>query len=245
VTLGHAELYMASVSDAIVLVSPHERDLLARQLSPETAQRTFALSPPAVIRRRARPATDYRFVFVGSDAYQPNRIAIDFLLGQWHSLRPTTSLHIYGRQGRVPIAVPGVHWHGFVDDIAEAYAPGSIALTPLPLPGGIKTKVVEAWTFGCPVLGTPASFEGLCGPEYPLAIELPDWPSYLATPHSKSALWGTAAEMGQTIIRERLSPERYRAAWISLLSPLPNRKIPDTIVRIESNQPDPRSQSVR
>jgi len=48
--------------------------------------------------------------------------------------------------------------------------------------GGIKTKIVEAWSFGCPVLGNLEAFEGLTDLGYPLALPLDGWGAWLAAP---------------------------------------------------------------
>jgi glycosyltransferase involved in cell wall biosynthesis len=211
--LVRAEQEMTEASDAIVLVSSVECELLRLEVA-SAASRIRAITPPAEIRRLASHSWKAsRFIFVGSDSYQPNRIAIDVLLDQWLTLRPAFELHIYGRQKRYAMDVPGVRWHGFVEDISEAYALGSIALAPLPFPGGIKTKIVEAWSFGCPVLGTPEALEGLCGKEYALSLALTEWSEYLIAPAAKQAIWHDAAQMGQIIVRDRMSVKGFREAW--------------------------------
>ena len=212
--LVRAEREMTEFSDAVILVSAVESELLRLELSDSSANKIRTITPPAEIRRTASSSWKAsRFIFAGSDSYQPNRIAIDALLERWLTLRPTFELHIYGRQKRLPIEVPGVRWHGFVEDISEAYSVGSIALAPLPFPGGIKTKVVEAWSFGCPVLGTPEALEGLCGEEYALRLALTEWNDYLLDPEAKQVQWRAAAHMGQSIVSDRLSEEGFRAAW--------------------------------
>jgi glycosyltransferase involved in cell wall biosynthesis len=219
--LERAEQEMLGHSGAAVLVSPVEREILGARVSAGLGARIHAITPPARILRNApEPALVSRFVFVGADTYQPNRLAIDRLLDLWRALGIGMELHIYGRQERVPEVVPGVHWHGFITDIADAYVPGSVALAPLPLAGGIKTKVVEAWSFGCPVLGTPEAMEGLCGPDYPLCQPLSRWPAYLLHPAEHQAAWATAARMGQAVIAERLAPEAFRAAWLAQFQPV-------------------------
>jgi glycosyltransferase involved in cell wall biosynthesis len=212
--LVRAEREMTEASDAVVLCSAVESELLRLDLPDGAARKIRTINQAAEIRRLAsRSWRASRFIFVGSDSYQPNRIAIDVLLDQWLTLRPAFELHIYGRQKRLPIQVPGVRWHGFVEDISEAYEVGSIALAPLPFPGGIKTKVVEAWSFGCPVLGTPEALEGLCGEEYALSLALAEWSEYLIAPAAKQALWYAAAHMGQMIVRDRMSLKGFREAW--------------------------------
>jgi hypothetical protein len=214
--LVRAEREMTEASDAVVLVSAIESELLRLDMPGCAAGKIRTITPPAEIRRLASPSWKAsRFIFAGSDSYQPNRIAIDVLLDQWVTLRPAFELHIYGRQKRLPIEVPGVHWHGFVEDISEAYSVGSIALAPLPFPGGIKTKIVEAWSFACPVLGTPEALEGLCGKEYALCLPLTEWSEYLLAPEVRQALWRDASLVGQMIVKDKMSGEAFREAWLA------------------------------
>jgi glycosyltransferase involved in cell wall biosynthesis len=211
-----AEFEMAMASQATVLVSEVERDLLAARLPQAKKGEVHAIIPPAPLRRDASPRTEpVRFIFVGSDSYQPNRLAIDFLLALWRKTKPLAPLHIFGRQKRTPVAVPGVVWHGFVHDLAEAYTAGSIALMPCFVPGGIKTKIVEAWSFGCPVLGNPEAFEGLTDPGYPLALPLGQWGAWLAAPEPSQA--DAAAKAGQNEVMSRMSPDRFQRAWCALI----------------------------
>lgn len=213
--VARAEDEMARASQAVVLVSGVERGLLKARLPPERARHVHAITPPAQLRAPVHPlAPPLRFVFVGSDSYQPNRLAIEFLLRQWLRARPPADLHIYGRQKHAHAAVPGVVWHGFVADVAQAYAPGSVAVMPCFVPGGIKTKVVEGWSFGCPVLGNSEAFEGLAGGGYPLALPLAKWGDWLAQPDLVQAQ--AAAQAGQGIAA-RLSPDAFRDAWAALV----------------------------
>lgn len=217
--LQRAEIEMVGRVGSAVLVSPVERDLIRAKVSSKTAHRILAISPPAsVVREFSYGVGVSRFVFVGSDAYQPNLVAIQRLLRLWRESRIGFELHVYGKQLRSQVCLPGVHWHGFVADLAEAYEPGSVALAPLPIPGGIKTKVVEAWAYGCPVLGTLEALEGLIGPEYPLCFPLERWPALLQHPEGAGESWVRAVHMGQATIRERLSPAAFRSQWQNVVS---------------------------
>jgi len=210
--LRHAEQEVAAASDAVVLLSPLERDLLAARTPPH-APRLHAILPPARIQAPASRSSPSRFVFIGGDHLLQNRLAIDRLLALWANQRPAMELHIYGRQVRPPAAVAGVTWHGFAADLAEVYCPGSILLYSCALQGGIKTKVPEAWSYGCPVLGNDAAFEGLGLTHYPLMLPEDEWAPLLETPERYQALWMRAATIGQDYVARHLAPDRFKAAW--------------------------------
>ena len=110
-----------------------------------------------------------------------------------------------------------MHWHGFVADLNDVYAPGSILLVPAVLPGGIKTKVLEAFSFGCAVLGNPLAFEGLDIQDYPLRLPEPDWTPYLMAP---KPIRQPLKEPQRLAENSSQSPARviYAAAWETILA---------------------------
>jgi hypothetical protein len=160
----------------------------------------------------------FRFVFIGSDRLTQNKLSLDVLISFWEKLRPATGLHVYGSQRRNPPGLSGVHMHGFVADLREVYAPGSILLVPAVLPGGIKTKVLEAFSFGCAVLCNPVAFEGLTIPSYPLCLAEEDWAPYLTAPEAHAATIERAAELGRRFVAVAGSRARYAEAWESVLA---------------------------
>ena len=115
-------------------------------------------------------------------------------------------------------SIAGVVWHGFVADLEEVYQAGSILLYPGVLRGGIKTKVVEAWSFGCPVLGNAVAFEGLSLPAYPLCLPEAAWDDLLLEPENQRALWVKAARQGRDFVAEALTPDRFDAAWCTVMA---------------------------
>jgi glycosyltransferase involved in cell wall biosynthesis len=217
-TLPAAEHDVVARSDATVLISRVDRQHLCKRLPHDV--RVHAIGPAFRLQRLPwNAAAPLRFVFVGSDSFVQNRTAIDFLTRYWSENVPATPLHIYGRQRRSLPQIPGVRWHGYVDDIAEAYHPGSIALVPALDRGGIKTKVLEAWSWGCPVLGNAAAFEGLPVADYPLMSPENDWHPFLTDPAAHMANWLRAAGLGSTFVRRIFSPEKFENAWCEIMLP--------------------------
>ena len=215
-TLPAAEDEVVRNSDLTVLLSPVEREMLASRHHATV----ISIPPPVPLEAPAwGTAETLRFVFIGSDRQLQNRTAIDALLAVWRRLKPATELHIYGRQGRPLIDVPGVVWHGFVEDLAEVYRPGSIALVPATVTGGIKTKVAEAWAWGCPVLGNEIAFEGLGIEGYPLLRCVDHWDALLTDPAAHAAVWAEAAKRGSAFVRDSLAPQLSERAWNRAVTP--------------------------
>jgi glycosyltransferase involved in cell wall biosynthesis len=216
-TLPLTEDDVVAASDATVLLSSADRDILHAR----TPAETLHTIPPAiaVMRPPQEGVSPRRFVFIGSDSFIQNRTAIDFLLDTWCRYRPPLELHIYGRQSRTPVRVAGVHWRGFAADLAEVYEPGSIALVPALDRGGIKTKVLEAWAWGCPVLGNLSAVEGLGIEDYPLALPEVDWPAFLTAPLEQGATWARAARTGYDFVHDHLSAQRFEWSWDAIMHP--------------------------
>jgi hypothetical protein len=218
-TLRQAEEEMLSLVDAVTLNSSTEAELLKNGGHSSLRQKVHAIVPPAEIRSagcRSRPP--FRFVFIGSDRQTQNKLSLDVLTALWAKLRPATPLHVYGSQERKPPDIPGIEWHGFVSDLKHVYAPGSVLLVPALLPGGIKTKVLEAFSFGCAVLGNPVAFEGLDVPNYPLLLPEGDWAPYLTAPEAHAATIERAAELGRRFVAVTGSRARYAEAWGTILA---------------------------
>ncbi len=220
--LKSSESEVVAGSNATVLLSKVERQLLLSRLTEEHQALIHAIPPALEV--MANPwmlSRSLRFVFIGSDRLVQNRRAIDYLLKKWRTLKPATTLHIYGRHIRPMTQVPGVHWHGFVDDLSEIYAPGTISLVPALVSGGIKTKVAEAWAWGCPVLGNDSAFEGLAISNYPLARPETQWDALISDPAAHGELWVHAARLGHEFVRRNLSFDAFEHAWENVMQPVP------------------------
>jgi glycosyltransferase involved in cell wall biosynthesis len=218
--LRHAEFEMARSAQVVVLVSSAERDLMRARVPQGSGASMVAIPPPApAVRAITRTEPPYRFVFIGSDRLVQNRLSIDFLVQLWDRLRPSIALHIYGRQERVTPTTPNVHWHGYVDDLSDVYSSGSILLLPALLSGGVKTKVIEAWAHGRPVLGNAAAFEGLDISDYPLTVPESQWQPYIQRPDTFESEWTEAAQMGHQFVRSALSADRYASRWVRIMTP--------------------------
>jgi glycosyltransferase involved in cell wall biosynthesis len=215
-SLRKAEEEMLSMSDAVTLHSPVEAELLRNEVHASLRRKVHAILPPVEMKSsigRSRPP--FRFIFIGSDRWIPNKLSLDVLIAIWANLRPATTLHVYGSQSRKPPGVAGIQWHGFVLDLEDVYTAGSVLLIPAVVPGGIKSKILEAFSFGCAVLGNPAAFEGLDIPEYPLCFPEADWVPYLTAPETHALTIDRAADAGRAFVSG--SRGRHIEAWKKVL----------------------------
>ncbi len=228
--LRRAEGELLRLADQIVLLNEVEAQRLAQAAAQarRPSRADIRSIPPAMTvgPDRATPAwwrtaesVTWRAVFVGTDALLQNRLTIDYLIALWQARRIAMPLVIYGRQHHRSAPVVNVDRRGYVSDISEAYAPGSILVCPAFLGGGIKTKVLEAFGFGVPVVGNTATFEGLHLNDYPLRI---DDETRLAALLEAPRAWTHAFMRAHAIARECLARDHtmevFRTRWESVLA---------------------------
>ncbi len=120
-------------------------------------------------------------LMVADFSYEPNRNALEFLLGEamplvWREL-PETRLMLVGRGLEDPRPEdPRVRALGFVEDLDEAYAAASCVAVPLLQGSGTPFKFIEALAHGVPVVATPRAAAGLAvrsGEHYRAAADAP------------------------------------------------------------------------
>jgi glycosyltransferase involved in cell wall biosynthesis len=223
--LRHAERELLRIADCVAVVSPVEAALLAAT-HPRGARRAgvVAIPPPMPPAAAVAPAPPRRAVFIGSDGLMQNRLTIDHLLGLWERARPDLPLVIYGRQRRPPRQVPGVTWGGYVGDLAEVYTPGSLLVSPTFLRGGIKTKVLEAFAHGVPVIGNPATFEGMDLPGYPFCFaDDAALIRFLSDPGPRAAEIAAATAAARSHVEREYGEARFRARWAAAIRGTPWR----------------------
>jgi glycosyltransferase involved in cell wall biosynthesis len=150
---------ISQACDKVVLVSSVD----ARHLREQQPGGAVEVIPPFM--EAQRPLQELkeikRFIFIGADSLLQNRLTIEYLVAAWQRLRPETELHIFGKlTGSYP-QVERVSFRGFIDDVADAYETGSVLLAPSFVGGGVKTKVLEAFSHGVIPVGTETTFEGI------------------------------------------------------------------------------------
>ena len=203
--------------DAVVLVSSVEASHL-REISPTPL--VEAIPPVVDVRQNmdGLPVIE-RFAFVGSDRLLQNRLSIDYLLNLWERDSPTLHLQIFGKQERPLRAVPNVDFKGFVADVADAYSKGTVVLAPSFLSGGVKTKVLEAMSFGVIPIGTQTTFEGIDAPTDALIFSDEKLQAFVRDPSLFRTMLEEAGRHAIHAAAANHSPERLGERWRRLVWP--------------------------
>ena len=213
-----AELHYAKFADVIVLVSKVEGDILRQMLQHNTVKaRVEVLPPPVDIAAEAQIYEHFsRFIFIGSDSLPQNNFSIEWIVNHWKQAHPRAEVHIFGKMVHAHEAVDGVLFRGFAQSLREVYTAGSVLLAPGVLRGGVKTKVLEAFAYGCAVLGNGITFEGMELGEYPLCLEDLQLLEQIRTIDFDLIKLRCAAQSGHQYIRNFLDRNEYENAWRKL-----------------------------
>ncbi len=110
-----------------------------------------------------------RVLFLGTYIYQPNAIAADYLINDiWPLIAetcPNAELVIAGKQPEILTSYDSspdrVSFTGFVEDLVALYASTQLVVCPITTGGGTRIKIIEAASFGRPIVATTIGAEGL------------------------------------------------------------------------------------
>lgn len=114
-------------------------------------------------------ATEPNVLFIGAYSYAPNIVAAECLIEEVrpHLARicPKVRILIAGpRSEEIPSfhnPPTGVEFLGFVSDLATLYRRARVVCCPIQSGGGTRIKILEAASYGVPVVSTPLGAEGL------------------------------------------------------------------------------------
>lgn len=110
---------------------------------------------------------------------------------------------------------------GYADALTDIYDGRSVLLTPSFLGGGIKTKVLEAFAYGAPVIANARTFESIDAVDYPLPPDEQALIELVRTPDAHLDLFRRAAAEGAAYVRRAHDPERFAALWREAMLPFP------------------------
>ncbi len=149
--------------DVIVAIQPEEaQDFAAICPEREVVTIPFPVRPSP---RKSDREVKGRCLFVGSAAMH-NIDGLQWLLSEvWPSIAAHSTdftLHVCGPvcEG-VHVRVAGVVYRGIVPDLEQEYSEAALVIVPLRAGSGLKIKILEALSFGCPCVTTKIGAQGL------------------------------------------------------------------------------------
>lgn len=164
--LWYGERAAIKRADHAFVCSRSDRRYLERSMR----VRNVEVIPNAVPRIPDGPLTNEPTVlFIGNNVYGPNRVAAEYLIRDvWPhivTVHPRARLLIAGPNSEYIPAFrcppPGVEFLGFVPDLHALYRRTRVVCCPIQSGGGTRVKILEAASYGVPVVATPLAAEGL------------------------------------------------------------------------------------
>lgn len=220
------ELKVIGAADVTLVVSPVERELLARDAPGARVEILSNVHEVHGCRRGFAARAD--LVFVGGFQHPPNVDAIEWFVREvFPAVRaqlPQVKLHVIG--SRVPASIQAladetVVVHGFVEDIMPFMDGCRVSVAPLRYGAGVKGKVNMAMSCGLPVVATPIAVEGMhvsAGREVMVAAEATDFADAIVRVYRDEALWQALSTHGLANVEHHFSFAAARSAIERLLA---------------------------
>ncbi len=213
-----SSLYRADVS---LVVSSWEREWLLDRGYPAERVFTCPFSPQNETASPLPFGERKDFLFLGNFRHAPNLDAVRWLISFWPKIHTATgaTLNLIGAYPSQEISqlqkVPGVRIRGNETNI-EAFLRTAVALfAPLRFGAGIKGKILEAWSYGTPVLGTSIAFEGM---SFSPGLDSEDfWISEAVKIYKQENQWNSASEQARQDARKFSFP-KHRQVWQEILA---------------------------
>lgn len=220
-SMQYAEELSLLAADRVVLVSKIEGNILAAR-HPQLAHKITVIPPAVQIPKIIKPfrvsPKKLRFCFVGSDVVAQNASAIDELLRVWRSMNIPSELIIVGKQFRDYDLPSKVSLVGFIDDLLDIYDGRTVLFCPTIVRGGVKTKVLEAFAYAAPVIGSELAYEGIDFKDFFLTINNIGGVQALLNPEILSPLLLENSEKGYEMVLNDFSPPSFERKWQRLVN---------------------------
>ncbi|MBI5675729.1 MAG: glycosyltransferase [Nitrospirae bacterium] len=161
------ELYLSSISDAVVVLSSFERDLLLKE-NPNIKVYLIPLVYPLPNLKIKQYYETKGLLYIGGFVHPPNEDAVLWfvreILPLIHKELPDVDFNILGSYLPKSIAklssarIKGI---GYVEDVSLFFQNSRIFVAPLRFGAGAKGKIIQSMSYGLPVVTTTIGAEGL------------------------------------------------------------------------------------
>jgi glycosyltransferase involved in cell wall biosynthesis len=162
------ETYTFRTFDRIYVCSEPDRQELLERCPAEVRVLKNAVRPPAAV-SPSPPSQDFKFLFVGSLGYDPNKDAARYfcreILPIIRERAPTPFRVDFVGGGAchdlLDLGAPDVRIVGPVEDVQPWYEACHAVIVPLRAAGGTRIKILEAFSYQRPVVTTSIGVEGI------------------------------------------------------------------------------------
>jgi glycosyltransferase involved in cell wall biosynthesis len=113
----------------------------------------------------ARAANPRRITFLGGLHWPPNAQGVlwfaDQVFPQVRAAVPEATLTVIGKDPPAGLEGEGIEVSGYVTELAPFLAETAVFIVPLHAGGGMRVKILDAWSWGLPVVSTTIGAEGI------------------------------------------------------------------------------------
>ncbi len=167
------ELATCRQFDRVVWVTQEDHAALQRQFSSADAVVPKAAVIPICVNPQSqpahlRPAACHRVTFLGGLHWPPNAAGIVWFAKEvWPQVQtqvPTAMLTVIGKNPPAALQttrVPNLQITGYVADPTPLLAETAAFIVPLQAGGGMRVKILDAWSWGVPIVSTTTGAEGI------------------------------------------------------------------------------------
>ena len=225
------ELRLITQADATIVVSPVEKELLAR----EAARANVHVVQLAIPEEPQGPGFEPRrdILFIGGYQHSPNVEAVLFFTREvLPSIRrrlPDMRFLILGSRPPAEIqelASEHIQVMGFQKDIAPYFNACRLMVAPLRFGAGIKGKLGTSFSFGLPVVATHIAAEGMYlehGREVLIADDPQEFADAVVRLYTDRELWERMSLSGRELLRQRFSPDVIRKGLEEVIASIHKR----------------------
>lgn len=228
------ELRLITQADATIVVSPVEKELLAR----EAARANVHVVQLVIPEEPQGPGFEARrdILFIGGYQHTPNVEAVLYfcreVLPGLQQRIPDLKFLVLGSRPTPEIqalASEHVQVLGFQKDITPYFNGCRLMVAPLRFGAGIKGKLGTSFSYGLPVVASSIAAEGMYlqhGREVLIADSPQEFADAVVRLYNDPRLWGEMSLAGRQLLRERFSPEVIRAGLARVITSIDERALP-------------------
>jgi GT2 family glycosyltransferase len=226
------ELKLIREADATIVVSPVEKELLAR----EVARANVHVVQLVIPEEPQGPGFEARrdILFIGGYQHAPNVEAVLYFIREiLPALRrriPDVRFLVIGSRPPAEIqalACDHIQILGFQKDIAPYFNACRVMVAPLRFGAGIKGKLGTSFSYGLPVVATSIAAEGMYlehGREVLIADAPQEFADAVAQLYTDAELWRRMSDAGRQLVRERYSPDVIRKGLEQVIASAEKRR---------------------
>ena len=154
----------------VVWVTAEDRQAVAALSEPPAIDQTSsAIIPicvdPTIVEPVMASHSRRRITFLGGLHWPPNAQGIVWFANevfpQIRAVLPNTVLTVIGKNPPAGLDGPAVEVTGYVPDLRTYLADTAVFLVPLHAGGGMRVKILDAWSWGLPIVSTAIGAEGI------------------------------------------------------------------------------------